>query len=148
MKIENTNAEARYPWPEDMFIQGGNGVVLARDKPEVLYRTKFVEAFPEGTFLRGEGDTLAEAEDKCWAKYQKIVQCPTHPDHGPFERRHYRNGSGYCIHCGSWFSKVLPPLPEDENKRSFIDQVFRDPELAQQVERVVREAIKELPDEE
>lgn len=115
--IRHTAAVARHPWPEGTFLQGGErGLVLAATGS---YRTAFVEASPPpgagpGTFLRGEGETLTAAEDACWARYEVIVACPAHPSHGPFERRHYRNGAGFCERCGSWFSGVLPPLGESQ----------------------------------
>jgi len=117
VRIRHTAAVARHPWPEGTFLQGGErGLVLTM---EGSYRTAFVEGSPPdgpgpGTFLRGEGATLSEAEDACWARYQAIVTCPAHPSHGPFERRHYRNGAGFCERCGSWFSRVLPPLGESQ----------------------------------
>jgi hypothetical protein len=113
--IKNTDFEAQHPWPEGMLVQGGeSGIVLRQDAPN--YTTAFVEAFPN-TFLRGEGKTLAEAEDKVWAQYERLISCPTYPTHGPFERRHYRNGAGYCTSCGGWFTasvtgfEELPPEP-------------------------------------
>ena len=117
MRIRHTAAAARHPWPEGTFLQGGErGLVLASTGS---YRTAFVEASPPagpgpGTFLRGEGATLAAAEDECWARYQAMVTCRAHPSHGPFERRHYRNGAGFCTWCGGWFSGVLPPLGESQ----------------------------------
>lgn len=104
---ELTTEHTRHPWPEGMFIQGGkSGVVFNNDGSS--YRTAFVEAFPD-TFLRGEGATIAEAEDACWAKYQHLISCPAHPQHGPFEARNYTNGAGFCTQCGAWFSKVCEP---------------------------------------
>src|SRR5512136_1108243 len=46
--------------------------------PKGTYRTAFFEAFPQvphngqqyGTFIRGEGGSIEEAEQKCWARYQ------------------------------------------------------------------------------
>lgn len=120
MRIRHTAAVARHPWPEGTFLQGGErGVVFTGARS---YRTAFVEASPPrvegepGTFLRGEGATLGEAEDACWAQHQALVACPAHPAHGPFERRHYRNGAGFCERCGGWFSNVLPALPDDPNR--------------------------------
>lgn len=113
--ITRTDHVTQYPWPDGMFIQGGtSGVVFRKGEP---YRTAFVEAFPVGTFLRGEGKTVAEAEDACWAQYQRLTRCPAHPEHGPFEARDYTNGSGFCTRCGGWFSKVLPEQPELADRR-------------------------------
>lgn len=124
--ISHTEEPTRHPWPEDVFIQGGgNGVVFGGDAPS--YRTAFVEAFPKDppTFLRGEGETIANAEDDCWLKYRQYVTCP----HGEYERREYRNGSGYCVKCGLWMNKVFEPLPEEPrpaSERSMIERLFID----------------------
>jgi hypothetical protein len=107
--IENTTEPMRYPWPEDCKVQGGGrGVVFTNS---TSYRTAFVEAFP-GTFIRGEGKTIAEAEDACWVKYERLAACPH--DQG-FDRRDYVNGSGFCRRCGTWFASDttgFDPLPE------------------------------------
>lgn len=141
--ITHTSEYARHPWPTDCFIQGGNrGVVFTDDKP---YRTAFFEAFPRNpdTFLRGEGSTIADAEDHCWKQYQRLTACP----HGEFERRGYTNGAGYCTTCGTWFPKVFEPLPSDPNKpKSLMERVFGDQDLqaaAEVVETVAR--VDELP---
>ena len=68
-----------------------------------------MEASPKGTFLRGEGLTLQDAEDACWVKYQRALHCAGGGEHGPFEARQYENGAGFCVKCGAWFSRVLPP---------------------------------------
>jgi hypothetical protein len=129
--IENTGEPARHPWPEDCKVQGGgNGVVFGR---EGAYRTAFVEAFPAGTFLRGEGPTVADAEDDCWAKYQVLAGCPH--DRG-FERRDYVNGSGFCLGCGTWFSHAVTgfePLPEyykPSRRQGLLDRAFSGDEKA------------------
>ncbi|PPS89520.1 hypothetical protein [Streptomyces sp. MH60] len=125
--IKNTRTEAQHDWPDDVFIQGGErGVVVGG--PGGAYQTAFFEAFPGGTFLRGEGKTLAEAEEKCWKQYQTFTACDgTGEPHGPFERRQYRNGAGFCTRCGTWMSKVFEPLPEDpDRKRSLAERVFVD----------------------
>lgn len=124
MKIKNTEHETRHPWPEDMFIQGGERglVITGTGKPN--YTTAFVEASPRGTFLRGEGATIAEAEDACWAMYQKVTACDGSGEHGPYEARGYENGSGFCVKCGAWFVNVL------------------EPSLAVQIERVACQRVK------
>lgn len=107
--ITNTAVPARFPWPDDCRIQGGSsGIVFS---PKGDYRTAFVEAFPQhpGTFIRGEGDTVEEAEAACYKKYKIYKNC----DHPAFEARHYRNGSGYCTACGTWFPPHVTGLPAD-----------------------------------
>lgn len=129
--IRNTTAEAQHDWPEDIFIQGGErGVVLGG--PTGAYQTAFFEAFPEDPrsgFMRGEGKTLAEAEEKAWEQYQVWLCCDGKgpQPHGPYERRQYRNGAGFCTRCGIWMSQVFEPLPEEdhpERKRSLAERVF------------------------
>lgn len=120
-------------WPEDCFVQcGGDGLVFTkkgaledafsnREKMEEAiagvildapvqtehYRTAFFEAFPRNpdTFIRGEGATIEEAEEKAWNKYQRIVTCTGHE----YEKRGYKNGGGICKHCGLFSSGVFEP---------------------------------------
>jgi hypothetical protein len=81
-------------------------IVTSGNKPN--YRTAFFEAFPRvpDTFIRGEGATIEEAEEKAWCQYQKYFDC----DHPSFEPRDYQNGAGYCTKCGLWFPNVIPPF--------------------------------------
>lgn len=122
-------------WPADCFVQcGDHGIVLqgrgaleaALTQPaaaaEVVatvlgqetkvqhYFTAFFEAFPNDpdTFIRGEGQTIAEAEAQAWAEYERVRACPQHD----FERRGYTNGAGFCRNCGLFKSKVFPPTGE------------------------------------
>lgn len=136
MKIKNTNTETKYPWPEDCRIQGGeHGIVFFSDDGS-NYNTAFVETF-SGTFLRGEGKTISEAEDDCWTQYQKMISC-LH-DVG-FDPRKYTNGAGFCNKCGTWFSHVLKSIEEDSNKTtSFFERVLQGDEDAT---KIALEAIK------
>jgi hypothetical protein len=70
------------------------------------YTTAFFEAFPKkpSCFLRGEGKTIEEAEESCWNKYQKVLNC-----NHEMERRDRTDGYGYCKHC-SYSSMVFEPL--------------------------------------
>jgi hypothetical protein len=125
--ITNTDQPAAHPWPDDVLVQGGGrGVVL--DRQRGTYRTAFVEAFPHHppTFLRGEGESLAEAEDACWAQFERYRDCP----HGVYERGGYRNGSGFCTTCGTWMNKVFEPLPDESSERGLLDRVFADQDPA------------------
>lgn len=102
-------------WPHDCFIQcGDNGVVLVWDKGN--YTTAFWEAFPRnlGTFLRGEGSTIEEAEKDCFAQYERILACPGHE----FERRKYESGAGICKHCNLLQSKVFEPTEAWKEKEA------------------------------
>lgn len=88
----------------DIFVQGGtSGLVFVPGGTN--YRTAFVEASPPGSFIRGEGKTLTEADDACWAKLQRYLGCTTHE----WEARGYRNGGGFCKNCGQFGSKVFTP---------------------------------------
>lgn len=119
------DVECKHPWPDDCFVQcGESGIVLPAGEFEKVvvnadlgplaaakagavpgaYTTAFFEAFPhlksmegKSIFLRGEGGTILEAEDKCWKRYQRIESCPGHE----LERsKGYTNGMATCKHCG------------------------------------------------
>lgn len=126
--IQNTSEPGRCDWPEGTFIQGGaRGVVFGgKDGP---YRTAFVEAFPDDTFLRGEGPTIADAEQACWVKYEALRACPTFPGHGPWDRRHFRNGSAFCGSCGGWFPDRVTGLaelpPAEDQAPHLLERLFR-----------------------
>ena len=94
MLISNTSVETSKPWPEGIFIQGGGGFSGL---------TAFVEVAPEGTFIRGEGATILEAEETAWNKYQKEYSCSGHE----YEPRGYVNGVGVCSKCEHRKSKVF-----------------------------------------
>lgn len=124
--FNETHFQCTNPWPEDCFCQcGGNGLVfenismeevfaepskaidlrasIENQQPEApkdvqVRRTAFFEAFPQNpkTFLRGEGKTVGEAEEDCWKRYQKILNCDGHE----FERRNRTDGYCFCRHCG------------------------------------------------
>lgn len=131
--IRNTTTEAQHDWPEDVMVQGGKGGLVFRAAEQGgSYTTAFVEAFPGGTFLRGEGKTVADAETACWKQYLVYAGCQPH---GPYERRSYRNGAGFCIKCGTWMSNVFEPLPEDPDRQpSRMERFFRgDPDALLEV---------------
>lgn len=89
----------------DAMVQGGrNGLVVNAKDPSKSYRTAFVEAFIDNSFVRGEGKTIEEADDACWVKIIKHRTCSEHE----FIPRSYTNGAGFCKHCGffasGWFT--------------------------------------------
>jgi len=96
--------ESLYPWEGAELLQGGDrGVVLGGANGS--YRTAFVEAFIDKTFIRGEGENIEKAEKAAWKQYQKRQQCPGHE----FEPRGYRNNAGFCKHCDTFQSNVIDP---------------------------------------
>lgn len=93
------------PWPADCKVQcGDKGLVFGKTKN---YTTAFFEAFPKDpdTFIRGEGNTILEAENQAWEKFQRQASCENHE----FERRGYKNGVGFCKHCGLYKSSAFEP---------------------------------------
>jgi hypothetical protein len=108
MIIKNTSIEAQCPWPDTIdLVQGGrSGLVIRPASSGGNYTTAFVEVFsPEGGFIRGEGETVAEAETAAWKKYNARAACTNHE----YEARNYKNGAGFCKHCNKFASKVFTP---------------------------------------
>lgn len=97
--------ECKKEWDDDCFVQcGDSGVVISKDGN---YKTAFFEAFPTNpkTFIRGEGETIEEAEEKAWELLQRYKSCNKHE----FERRGYTNGAGFCKHCDLFVSNYFKP---------------------------------------
>ena len=123
----NSPYVCKHDWPIAVQVQcGDDGMVFpARTLEGVLsgqvsgvdvlsgkqehYKTAFFEAFPRDpqTFIRGEGQSIEEAESKCWESYQRILSCPKHD----FERRDRDDGYCFCKHCGlsGMFMQPLHP---------------------------------------
>lgn len=127
--------ECQQEWPENCHLQyGSTGIVFTGSReqfeetlnnpltaiaaavapeamqgltPSPYYTTAFFEAFPRDprTFLRGEGETVAAAEQAAWEQWQNILACPGHE----FEARGYTNGLGFCRHCNMSQSEAIPP---------------------------------------
>lgn len=135
--IKDKEYTCQHDWPASIFIQcGGNGLVLplgslektlsdpaeglkviaetvSSSSPSRGYRTAFMEIFEQGTFgfLRGQGPDLPAAERSVWAKWMKFKNCVGHE----FTRtspggEEYRNGLGFCKHCGFSKSECFEPL--------------------------------------
>jgi hypothetical protein len=123
--------DCKKEWPDDCFVQcGDTGIVFGRSGSlenvmtadnvlgalseeivdEKTYTTAFFEAFPKepNTFIRGEGKNVEEAEENAWNDFQKFSLCDKHE----FEKRGYKNGAGFCKHCGMFASDAFEP----ENK--------------------------------
>lgn len=104
MKILKNKYECKKDWPEDCFVQGDvDGLVLG--EKEGVRKTAFFEAFPaapNSTFIRGEGNSLENAEDDAFKKLSGFLACPEHE----FERKD-DTGRGKCTQCSIEVSDVL-----------------------------------------
>ena len=116
--------EPKKPWPEDTVVQWGVGGLVFRDEDKGgNYVTAFFEAFPKDpdTFIRGEGATVAEAEENAFAQFEKYLACPGHE----FERRGYINGAGFCKHCDLFAGSIFEELPVPvDHKPSKLEKFF------------------------
>lgn len=72
------------------------------------YLTAFFEVFTKvpKSFIRGEAETIKEAEKVAFEKLQKILNCPNHE----FERGGYDNGAAICKHCRMFKGDAFEPL--------------------------------------
>lgn len=91
-------------WSENTTVQWGN------PNPKEGHST-FFEVFPDSpsgwtTIIHCEGNSLEEAEAKCWKIYQRYLNCPQHE----FERKGHTSGYGVCKHCGLATSGVFEPI--------------------------------------
>lgn len=100
-------------WPEDTLVQWGRqGVVFVQDGKD-SYTTGFFEAFPgDGSagFIRGEGATLEEAEEKAFQEWSRNRACLEAGGHRWSRTRRlrggktdtYLNGGCFCRRCGAF----------------------------------------------
>ena len=121
-------------WPDDCTVQWGHGIVPA---------VPFFEAFPKGTFIRGEGADIAEAERKAFAKYQRDLAC----DHVWGRQRPggalYTNGAAFCRKCGGFRGSMFPELkpsgwwrrPLSRMEKWHLDSLDEDAELTAIMDR-------------
>lgn len=85
-------------WPDNCMVQWGHGIVPA---------VTFFEAFPPGTFIRGEGETIAEAEQKAFAQYEREFDCQHVWGRHHHRRGTYLNGAGWCRKCGAFRGRMF-----------------------------------------
>jgi hypothetical protein len=121
-------------WPDDCTVQWGHGIIPA---------VPFFEAFPPGTFIRGEGETIADAERAAFAKYQRDLAC----DHVWGRQRPggalYTNGAAWCRKCGGFRGRMFPELkpsgwwrkPLTRSERDWLESLETDHELNEHVDR-------------
>ncbi len=126
-------------WPEDCTVQWGHGIIPA---------VPFFEAFIPGTFIRGEGEDIAAAEQKAFEQYSREFLCSHHWGRlspGP-NGSVYANGAGWCRKCGAFRSKMFPELiklghmrnPLSKSEAYWLAELEkpRDPEFEAHMDRV------------
>lgn len=105
----NYNYLPHCAWGDDVRVQWGYcGVSINRKEQTVTPVKSFFEAFPpapNNTFLRGEGDSVHDAEDRAFTQYEKMMACPQHE----WDRRGRTDGYAYCKLCGM-SQMALEPL--------------------------------------
>jgi len=97
----NPDYEPACPWPDDCTVQWGHGIIPA---------VPFFEAFPPGTFIRGEGATIAEAESRAFEKYRRDLECNHVWGRQRPGREVYLNGAGWCRKCGGFRGTMFPEI--------------------------------------
>lgn len=88
-------------WGEDVTVQWGNGIIPA---------TPFFEAFPPGTFIRGEGDTIEAAERAAFRQYERQRGCKHFFGRYHSRKGTYTNGGAHCHLCGRFEASYFPPI--------------------------------------
>lgn len=111
MAMSSDGVVAQFDWG-DTYVQGGDdGLVLAGKRS---YTTAFVEAFPKihgmGTFIRGEGTNVQEAERQCWDIYQRMLSCDGHEWDRNVGGTYREDGYAQCKNCRMCTSDALEPL--------------------------------------
>ena len=108
LDLFNWSPKKHFPWCcqvllEKMWVGAGDAGI------------RYVwKAFPNQYHVGSDKKlTPLEAEQDAWEKYQQILPKLCKHDHdNPLncERRTYRNGCGFCIHCGHFCSNIFEPL--------------------------------------
>lgn len=88
-------------WGDDVTVQWGHGVAPA---------VPFFEAFPPGTFIRGEGDTIEAAERSAFRQYERQKGCKHFFGRYHSRRGTYTNGGAHCHLCGRFEGSYFPPI--------------------------------------
>lgn len=102
VNLSSRKYETRYDWGKVHLQAGESGIVISRGKGS--YMTSFFEAFPKvsgfGTFIRGEGKDIDEAEQNAWDKFQKQLACVEHHWTRKVHGRVRSDGYAQCELCG------------------------------------------------
>jgi hypothetical protein len=72
MKIHGTDIEATHPWPERWVVQGAD-FTSWETAGGMVFRQAFVEAITVGMAVHAKGNTIPEAENAAWDKYEALL---------------------------------------------------------------------------
>jgi hypothetical protein len=100
--------EPKHPWTHTTYVQWGGRITPespAPEKPSQAFFEAFVRDVVGAGCIRAEGETVVEAETKCFAYLQRIQDCAGHA----WERGEYRNGGGTCSKCGAFYGEAFEP---------------------------------------
>lgn len=90
-------------WSDESIIHcGSTGVVL---KGKDSYRTAFFELSHHDNFIRGEGDTIEDAEISAWEKIEKMITCSEHD----FVSKKNNSRDVVCKCCTYEIKNYFPP---------------------------------------
>lgn len=140
-------------WPDDCLVQWGNGYP----------RKPFFEAFPNGnsgSFIRGDGKTLEEAERLAFDSFTREAVCDHSWSRHSEKKGTYLNGAGWCRRCDAFSSRMfekvvvlshwrkplefweaddLQSLDEDHEMNEHMDRVYpQDRERRRKSHRLLR----------
>lgn len=126
--------EPACPWPDDCMVQWGHGIIPA---------VPFFEAFPPGTFIRGEGADIAEAERKAFAQFESEFLCAHHWGRHLEGRGTYLNGAGFCRKCGAFRGTMFREIvvlghlrkPLNKSERDYLTSLEEDEEMNATMDR-------------
>lgn len=93
-------------WPAGIHMSPynyGDAVIEAGYRLKAGERTAYVKCTLPGVFILGRGITIEYADDEAWAQLQAYRACPGHE----WQARGYREGTGFCTHCGTTGIKVI-----------------------------------------
>lgn len=117
--IKDAAHKVQPPWPKDVILKVG-----CDDESRIFVEVSVHDPY---TVIRGEGYTVEEAEDVCWRKFEAYRGCSDGSgEHGPFERRQYADGRGFCTKCDTWMLGIFRPMTKANDREVLLGKLFGD----------------------